>query len=482
MWICGCRCVVFFFFFKQKTAYEIKECDWSSDVCSSDLSGMRRYMKDLKPTGFEDLVALVALYRPGPLEMGMVPKYINRKHGREKVSYLHPKLEPILKNTYGIGVYQEQMMKIATDLAGYTLPEADTLRKAIGKKIKKLLDEQEEKLVSGMIKNGIDEKTARKIWDLYPPFARYGFNRSHAVAYALIGYQTAYLKANYPVELMTAIFNATGDVERISFLINEAQHMGIKVLQPDVNSSMSRFVPEGKNIRFGISSIKNIGEKITEAIVDERLRNGPYESLTGFAKRTKQYGLNKKVLESLIKTGALDSLGVDRMTALENVDLLLKAAASGNNSQSTLFGDANSFEITLKPASTPSSKTEKLAWEKELMGLYVTEHPLKAYLEKNGGDDMQSISDALSKGNNRTVRICGVISKMQRFQTKTGTPMLFVTLEDLSDNIEMLVFSEVLKKYSSLWVENNSVLISGKISKRNGDTKLICQTVQIINL
>ena len=317
---------------------------------------------------------------------------------------------------------------------------------------------------------------------MFPPFARYGFNRSHAVAYALIGYQTAYLKANYPIEYMTALFNATGDVERISFLISEAERMGIHVLPPDINSSVSKFVPEGKNIRFGLSSIKNVGEKITSDIVEERLRNGPYKSLTGFAKRTRQFGLNKKAIESLIKSGAMDSLGVERMTALNNTERILRAASSVNSSQSNLFGDANSFEITLEDAPNPASKSEKLGWEKELIGLYVTEHPLKGYLEKNGGSGVVAISEAAKEHANKTVKICGVISKLQRVQTKTGAPMLFVKLEDLSDNIEILVFAEALSKYQALWKENSSVLVSGKVSKRNGETKLICQRAQAINL
>lgn len=465
----------------DKKTYKLLQTGETTGVFQFESSGMRRYMKDIVPTELEDLVALVALYRPGPMEL--IPSFINRKHGKEEVTYIHSSLEPIFKDTYGIGVYQEQMMKVATDLAGYTLPEADTLRKAIGKKIRKLLDEQKEKIISGLVKNGINEKTAEKIWELFPPFARYGFNRAHAVSYALIGYQTAYLKAHYPVEFLTALLNNSGtDIERVSFFISECSRMGIEVLPPDVNRSSSRFVPEEHNIRFGLSTIKNVGEKISDAIVGERLRGGPYESLTGFARRTKQYGLNKKVLESLVKSGALDSLGVERMAALENIDILLKAAGNGDSPQINLFGDENSFEIKLKPATRSASKTEKLAWEKELIGLYVTEHPLKSYLEKNGDKNVKPIGETHNEKENRSVIICGVISSIQRIQTKAGSPMLFVKLEDLSDNIEILVFSETLSKYAGLWKENNAVLVYGKISKRNGDTKLICQKIQAIEI
>ena len=463
----------------DKKTFKLLQSGETTGVFQFESSGMRRYMKDIVPTELEDLVALVALYRPGPMEL--IPSYIKRKHGKEEVTYFHPRLEPIFKDTYGIGVYQEQMMRVATELAGYTMPEADTLRKAIGKKIKKLLNEQQEKIINGLVKNGIDAKTAEKIWGLFPPFARYGFNRAHAVSYALIGYQTAYLKAHYPIEFLTALLNNAGvDVERIAFFIGEANRMGIKVLPPDTNKSSGRFVPEGDNIRFGLSAIKNVGLKISDAIVDERMRNGDYESLTGFAKRARQYGLNKKVLESLVKSGALDSFGVERNTALLNLDLILKAAGNGTSPQTSLFGDDHSYEVKLIPAVKPASKAERLAWEKELIGLYVTENPLKEYFSKNKNDGVRPIKDILGERENRTVGTCGVISSIQRIQTKTGAPMLFVKLEDLSDNIEILVFSEMLDKYSRILVENALVLVSGKISKRNGDTKLICQKVQII--
>ena len=463
----------------DKKTFELLQSGETTGVFQFESSGMRRYMKDIVPTELEDLVALVALYRPGPIEL--IPSYIKRKHGKEEVTYFHPRLEPIFKDTYGIGVYQEQMMRIATDLAGYTMPEADTLRKAIGKKIKKLLNEQQEKIVNGLVKNGIDEKTAEKIWGLFPPFARYGFNRAHAVAYATIGYQTAYLKAHYPIEFITALLNNAGvDVERTTFFIGEANRTGIEVLPPDVNRSSSRFVPEGTNIRFGLSAIKNVGVKISDFITEERLRNGEYESLTGFVKRARQYGLNKKVLESLVKSGALDSFGVERATALENLDLILKAAGNGTSPQTNLFGDDHSYEVKLRPAVKPASKAEKLAWEKELIGLYVTDNPLKEYFEKNKGNGIRPIREILGERENKTVRTCGAISSIQRIQTKTGAPMLFVKLEDLSDNIEMLVFSETLDKYSKILNENALILVAGKISKRNGDTKLICEKVKII--
>ena len=447
-------------------------------------SGMRRYMKEIKPSELEDLTALVALYRPGPIEL--IPSYIKRKWGEETISYIHPSLERILKNTYGIGVYQEQMMKIATDLAGYTLPEADTLRKAIGKKIKKLLDEQKEKLVEGMVKRGIDRKTAEKIWDLFPPFARYGFNRSHAVSYALIGYWTAYLKTHYPEEFMTSILNHAGnDIERVAFFIQEAERMGIKVLPPDINSSVAHFAPEGENIRFGLSAIKNVGLALTERLVEERLKGGPFEGLADLALRARVYGLNKKGLESLIKSGALDSFGIDRMTALENIDSVLRAAGestSGNGNQG-LFGGVHKFEIKLQPASRMATRSEMLGWEKELLGLYVTEHPMKQYLENAGSNSVKTIKSIKeNKKEGVDVRVCGVVSVVKKIITKNGQPMAFATIEDLSDTIEVLVFSDVLAKSGSLWENNKAVNVSGKVSMRDGEAKIVCQSAKEITL
>ena len=469
----------------EKT-FELLRAAETTGIFQFESAGMKRYMKEIKPTELEDLIALVALYRPGPIEL--IPSYILRKHGKEKVTYLHQKLEPIMKNTYGIGIYQEQMMRIATDLGGYTLPEADTLRKAIGKKIRSLLDAQKEKLINGMMKNGIDARTAQKIWSVFPPFARYGFPRAHAVCYALIGYRTAYLKSHYPVEFMTALLNnASGDVERISFLINEAKRMKIEVLAPDVNKSVSDFVPEEANIRFGLLAIKNVGANITQAIVEERLRNGSYESLTDFILRARPFGMNKKVVESLAKSGALDSLGVERMTILNNIDVLLRAAGGTKveprNHQNNLFGANHKFEIKLVPAEVPAARTTKLSWEKELIGLYVTEHPLKEYWEKQNLSESQTIKGIVERAiEGRAARIFGIISKVHRVQTKNGKLMFFAKIEDPSGTIEVLVFPDTLGKDPSLWQENNLVEINGRVSKRDGEPKLICAEAKPISL
>ncbi|MBI2592636.1 MAG: DNA polymerase III subunit alpha [Candidatus Colwellbacteria bacterium] len=465
----------------DKKTYEFLQHGETTGVFQFESSGMRRYMKDIKPKELEDLTVLVALYRPGPMEL--IPSFINRKSGREKVTYLHPKLEPILKNTYGIMIYQEQLLEMVRAMAGFTLAEADVLRKAVGKKIRRLLQGEKEKFYAGCEKNGVPPAITEKLWKLIEPFDRYGFNRAHAVCYALIGYQTAYLKANYPVEFMTALLNnSSGDVDRVAYIIEEANKIGIEVLPPDVNKSVSSFIPEEKNIRFGLLAIKNVGSNITEVIVNERLRGGPYQNLADFVTRIDDRDLNKKSMESLVKSGALDSLGTERLTVINNLDNVLKvahgASKSNHTTQSNLFGGVPKLSLKLTP-SEPATKTERLAWEKELLGLYVTEHPLK---ELVGGKDLQDASPVgeISKetSERKTLKTYGVISKIQRVATKTGSQMLFATIEDLSDTIEVLVFSELLNKDPSVWKEGNIVKIIGRISRRNGEPKLICNEVR----
>jgi len=453
-------------------------------VFQLESSGMRRYLKELKPTELEDIIAMVALYRPGPMEL--IPSFINRKHGREKVQYLHPKLEPILEKTYGIGIYQEQMMRIARDLAGFTLAEADTLRKAIGKKIKSLLEAQKERLIKGMMENEINEETAKRIWELFPPFSRYGFNRSHAACYALIAYRTAYLKTHYPIEFMTALLNAdSGDIERIAYLVGESQKSGVKVLAPDLNKSFVNFVPEEENIRFGLLAIKNVGANIVEAIINERLAGGPFQDLNNFLCRVKHKDLNKKSLESLIKVGVFDSLNTQRADLLANLENILSFCQSikksQNSSQTGLFGANYHSPILFSKNSENAPKTslkDKLAWERELLGLYISGHPLNQYREKLDSYRAKSIKEILAsekKSNSNDYRIGGVILKVKRIVSKAGQQILFVAIEDLTGILEVIVFSDTLAKNPAVWRENNIVIISGKLSWRNNEPKFICQ-------
>lgn len=467
----------------DKKSFELLRAGDTTGLFQYESAGMRRYMKEIKPTALEDLIALVALYRPGPMEL--IPSFIARKHGVEKITYLHPKLETILRNTYGIGVYQEQMMQIARDLAGYTLAEADTLRKAIGKKIKSLLDEQKEKLIKGMVANGIDQKTAKAIWELFPPFARYGFNKSHAACYALIGYRTAYLKAHYPVEFMTSLLNAeVSDIERIAFLVQEAKQVGIDILPPDINRSVVHFSPEKDKIRFGLLAIKNVGEQITLHIIRERSRGGPFRDLSDFLSRIQHKDLNKKSIESLIKCGALDSLGVERNQALKSMDELIRftsvARRIGENGNYSLFGPQGLRSTLNLKQVPPASREETLSWEKELLGLYISDHPLNRFAHKIKALKTRPLDEARRITNERlSLNVVGLVSKIQRILTKNGSPMLFATLEDFSiQPLEVIVFNNTLLKTMPVWQENTAVVVMGRMSWRGGEPKLICENAK----
>ena len=443
---------------------------------------MRHYLKQLKPTELEDIIAMVALYRPGP--MALIPEYIAGKHKKKRVEYLHPKLKPILESTYGIILYQEQVMKIAQELAGFSLSEADVLRKAIGKKIRKLLMAQKEKFIEGCKKNGIGEDITQKIWHWIEPFAQYSFNRSHSAAYAVIAYQTAYLKSHFPVEFMASLLTSEkADVERIGFLIEECKKMGIEVLPPDINESLENFTVVGpRQIRFGLLAIKNVGYNIVEAVVRERQASGIYRSILDFVGRINSRDLNKKSLESLIKAGVFDRLA-ERNQLLSNLERLLESARETQrvkaNGQRGLFEAINqNIEIRLSPAS-PASKTEKLSWEKELLGLFVTSHPLedfKKVLEKKS----LAISKVKTTLRGRQVKICGLISSIKKIITRSGKPMLFLNLEDLTDKIEVIVFPGAIQKNPSAFQENKIVMVQGRIDNRDGVPKVICEEVEEI--
>ncbi len=445
--------------------------------------GMRRYLKQLKPTQLEDIIAMVSLYRPGP--MALIPDYIARKHKKKKVEYLHPKLKPILESTYGIPVYQEEIMKIAKDLAGFTLVEADVLRKAIGKKIRSLLMNQKEKFITGCKKNKISEDIAQKIWHWFEPFARYSFNKSHGTCYALIAYQTAYLKSHFPVEFMASLLTSEkADVERIGFLISECKKMGIEVLSPDINESLENFtvVLKQNKIRFGLTAIKNVGSNVVKAIVQERKEKGPYQSVADFISRVNSKDLNKKSLESLIKAGVFDKLA-ERNQLLFNLERLLESARETQrvkaNGQRGLFdGISQNTNFRFNPVKE-AGKAEKLAWEKELLGLFVSSHPLenfKKVLEKKA----QSILKIKTILANRPVKVGGFISSIKRIITKTGKPMLFMKLEDLDDKIEVIVFPGIIEKNPAAFQENKIVLVSGRVNSRDGIPKLICDDIEEI--
>ena len=455
----------------------------TTGVFQLESNGMRRYLKELKPTELEDIIVMVAAYRPGPMEF--IPAYIARKNGKERVEYLHPKLEPILKSTYGVAIYQEQVLKIANQLAGFSIGEADILRKAVGKKIKKLLDEQSEKFIAGMIANGINNRTASQIWHFIEPFARYGFNRSHAACYALLSYQTAYLKVKYPAEFMTSILNAESfDLDRVAILIHEAKKMGLEILPPDINESLEDFTlikNEGAvKIRFGLSAIKNLSENAINSIMSKRKENGYFTNIQNFLETIPAGDLNKKSLEALIKCGALECFS-ERRALFINIEELLRYIKDLNkDNSSSQIGLFDSFKA-LAPLNLvqaePASKKEKLGWEKELLGLYTTEHPASEY-----HDIMEKKSLLIEKVKTSLVgqktSVGGLISEIKKHVTKTGKLMLFTKIEDWANKIEVVVFPDLLEKDPEIWAEDTMVVVSGRVDNRDGNLKIICDGIK----
>ncbi len=465
--------------------YKLLQDALTTSVFQLESDGMKRYLKELHPTTFEDITAMVALYRPGPMQF--IPDYIERKHNRQNIEYLHPALEPILKETQGICIYQEQLMKIAQEVCGFTLGEADVLRKAIGKKIKDLLDAQETKFIEGAIKNGASKKVAEELWQWILPFASYGFNKSHSAAYATIAYQTAYLKAHYPVEFMASVLTSErADVERIAFLIDECKKMNVEVLPPNINESLKNFtVVENKNqIRFGMLAIKNVGINIIDAVVEERKANGPFASISDFIHRVKSKDLNKKSMEALIKAGAFDQFA-ERNQLLTNLEKMLEIARennkNGNSNQMGLFASAGvkiNSDIKLEPA-TPASNFEKLGWEKELLGLYVSSHPLNDFKKL-----LENKTTAIAKIDagfvNKKIVVGGLVSSVKKIITKNGKPMLFMKLEDLTGKTEVVIFPNLLERNPVALQENKIIFVAGRVDDRNGEIKIVADDAQEI--
>ena len=476
----------------DKKTFELFRKANTVGVFQLESSGMRKYLQKLKPNDMEDIIAMVALYRPGPMEL--IPEYIARKHEEKQIHYAHPKLEPILKNTYGIAVYQEQLMQIAKDLAGFTMSEADVLRKAVGKKIRKLLEQQADKMIEGMIKNGVEKETAQGIWDSIEPFAQYGFNRSHATCYALIAYQTAYLKANYPEEFLTSLMQAEQkDLDRINILIDEAKKTGIQVLPPDINESFDNFtlIPP-KFIRFGLAAVKNVGHNVVSAIVAERKQNGPYKTMADFLirlspKTGESTIINKKSLESLIRAGAFDTLG-PRKELLDKIEDLLEFSKESqktkNLRQTSLFGEEpisqkNQLLFTNGNGNGEKRKLlhEEILWEKELLGMYISDHPLNGHKEFLRQQTTQ-IKDLIKEKKDSRVKVAGVIIKITKFITKSGKPMLFVKIEDLTGTIEILVFATILEKNPTIWQEGKIIMLTGRLTDKDDQLKVLCDEAE----
>ncbi len=449
-------------------------------------SGMTRFLKELKPSTIFDINAMVALYRPGPLEM--IPEYIRRKHDPTLISFPDPRLEPILDQSFGVIVYQDDVMLIAIHLAGYSWLEADKLRKAMGKKIPAEMQAQKEKLLAGFVENGLSVKKGQKLWELIEPFAAYGFNKAHAASYGRVAYQTAYMKANFPVAYMTAIMtNESGDVEKIAEIVSECKRMNVTVLPPNVNMSEGGFsIVKNKElgveeIRFGLYTIKNLGVDISDAIISERKLNGKYQTFEDFIHRVTHKNLNKKSLEALTMCGALDDLG-ERGEILANMESILdfhKSVVKDNIMQGSLFGNKNSSSFVMKKA-PPVTQEQKLAWEKELLGLFVSGFPLDPWKEKitARGMDIDAVHHGTPDG--KEVSIAVIIESIKVTKTKKGDLMGLVKLRDYTGTIEVAVFPETYKRYKPLLVPDTPIVVRGKVSTRNGEKTIAVDEVKLL--
>lgn len=448
-------------------------------------SGMTRYLKELQPTTIHDINAMVALYRPGPMET--IPQYIERKRNPKLVTYLDERMKEYLDASYGLLVYQDDVLLTAITLGGYSWLEADTLRKAMGKKIPAEMEAQKEKLLKGFREYGkLTDAKGERIWKLIEPFAAYGFNKAHAACYGKVAYQTAYMKANYPVEYMAALLTAdAGDTESISILVAECERLQIPVLPPDINESDSDFTVAGDNkdtIRFGLTTIKNFGEGISQAIIKERSENGQFSSLSDFLSRRGMRGLNRKSLESLIKAGALDTFG-ERSHLLAFIEMMLTfhRDATAEAPQDSLFGAAFAAPtFTLPPSELSTPLTDKLLWEKDLLGIYVSGHPLDAYEATNAKAGTNIGAIKLDPQVGLPVILPVLVAEVRTLLTKKGEKMAFLKFEDRTDSIEAVIFPKTFAEHASLLVPGTCLLIKATVSGRNGETSLAIEKLKAL--
>ena len=490
--------------------YKLWQDGNSIGIFQFESQGMTNFMKELKPDCLEDIIAGVSLYRPGPMDQ--IPRYIANKKDPANAVYTHPALEPILKVTYGCMVYQEQVMQIVRDLAGYSLGRADLVRRAMGKKkldvmakerenfVHGKLDEKGEVEIQGCVRNGIDEESANKIFDEMAEFAKYAFNKSHAACYAVVAYQTAYLKAYYPAEFMAAMLNSfLGNLSKVPIYINECKRLNLTILKPDINKSFTTFTAKGNEIRFGLGSIKNVGLSAVDSIVEEREKNGEYKDFTDFAERIYGESVNKKCIESLIKSGAFDNLGKTRSTLIASFEQIIDTIADANkkdySDQITMFDIANTEEDIQKMKYSfievkEYPEKELLSMEKEMLGIYISGHPLEKYreqIEKETDINTIQIEEAKEQlesnevcqiEDGKAVKFAGVITKIKKKYTKNNKVMAFVTVEDLYGSCEIIVFESCYNQCSNLLMEENLVMINGRISiKDDTDITIIANSI-----
>ena len=473
-------------------------------VFQFESQGMTNFMKELKPDTLEDIIAGVSLYRPGPMDQ--IPRYIKNKLDPTHSEYTHPALEPILNVTYGCMVYQEQVMQIVRDLAGYSLGRADLVRRAMGKKkldvmakereyfIHGQTDEQGNVLIPGCVRNGIDEQSANKIFDEMAEFAKYAFNKSHAAAYAVVAYRTAYLKTYYPAEFMAATLNSfLGNLDKIPEYIVECKRLNIEILKPSINKSFTKFTVNDNKIRFGLGSVKNVGTSAVETIVQEREKNGEFKSFTDFAERMQGEAVNKKCIESLIKSGAFDELGETRHTLLNSFEGVLDTI-SGETKKS-IEGQVTMFDIASQETTEKHKYTlnkaeeyderELLDMEKEMLGIYISGHPLAKLQEKiKANTNINTLQMISMKEENdfskdgKQVKYAGIITSVKKKYTKNNTIMAFVIVEDLYGSTEIIVFDSCYNRSSGVLLEDNIVLVDGRLSIReDDDVKIIANSI-----
>jgi len=466
--------------------FELLSSGETSGVFQLEGGGMRRYLRELKPANFSDVAAMVALYRPGPKEH--IPTFISAKQGLEPIYYPHPALAEILEETHGIIVYQDQVLRIVQTIAGYTLGEADIVRKAMGKKVPEIMRKERLRFIKGAREKGFSPKVAEGVFNLIEPFAGYAFNKAHSVSYAMIAYQTAYLKANYPVEYMTALLTTnSGQQEKVAMAVAGCQRLGIRVLPPDINKSQASFSIEGDGepaIRFGLADIKNVGVSAITPILIAREGGGLFKSIEDLCRRADLRGMNKRVMESLIKAGAMDSLG-NRGALLHRVDRILWLSQREQRLQET--GQASMFDLWGKSVAMPLPEMEleeievplkeKLKWEKELLGAYLSDHPFTQAARHLASDTTAFCGQIEAEMVGQVVTVAGIVTSLRHGFTKSNRPFVSAVLEDLVGSIEVSCWAELYQQTEKLWEEGNVLLIQGKVRARQEGVQLVCQQV-----
>ncbi len=472
----------------DKKTFELLCKGDAQGVFQLESSGMRELLVKLAPEQFSDLIALVALYRPGPLDSGMVDDFVETKHGRKKANYPLAEIQPVLEETYGVIVYQEQVMKIANILASYSLGDADILRRAMGKKIKEVMDEEKTKFMAGAIKNNHPREKAEYIFDLMAKFAGYGFNKSHSAAYALICYQTAYLKAHYMPQFIAGLLSCDmTNTDKVVLYINECREHGIEVLPPDINESVKDFNVVNNCIRFGLAAIKNVGESALDSIIEEREKNGNYTSLPDFCNRVDSRRVNSRVIESLIKSGSFDSLGHKRSQHFAILDIAMEQAKAVQrdlqSGQMSLFSIAPQLQEQKEISAIPLpdipewNERKKLTFEKETVGFYITGHPLDDALQEINTITDCAINNLNEKGDEQPVRVGGLIRTCKKHKSKRGDPMAFLTVEDILESVEVVVFPDTYSRCEEILASTSPVIIQGTVQKDERGPKIIADAI-----